>query len=1237
MGAASWGMTFDLPSAPMMPSIDLSYSEQGQNHSWIADGWQIGVGATLSRPTSRDARLEYVDRYGMPLEDVWQVSGEGLGGTLFALDNGTYGLFGTQKAVALEFDGQEARVETQSGVWVFMKVGGFDDLYRLVERRDHRGNYASFYWADNAIAAIEYGGFGPGGIAHRYRVRFHYVDRMEDGVIASDYRAMSNGIDEIPYRLVGLSVDVIGGQHGPTADSTPYVYFFYYGDGHDTADMVVPLGAPMENGAPQFGHDNPMLQGRSFQTSVLSSLDHTTLLRGVARRSASDEQQLFGFSWSAWPGTGAGETEPTAETFQVGLHPRLSHSVRAQVPMREVTPNRSLRPGSNNGNYNVPMIDPGDGAVLGSTFGLSMFQDATGDGVPDLWRVGEDSWSIDTQTTYLELPLGVSRMEEVEIGVPDVPFAVLRPLAFELIDLDEEPSWVDWSDPKKRFFPPTQGVPVPDDESMVSDEDALYSSFVYSRTSLSMGISLKNKELIDVDGDGYLDVLMAKQLATEDIELFSGEIGYADQLATRHMDPNTFAVPGQEWLVCWGSEDGIGNCDTSTGEWVSTPFRYMGASPVPGVMTSGDLMAACRDWTLDTDPVILGSTGEGNMSCAFRPDDVRRTWLPATAVAGTWQSEDGSHSSQSDTRLGELSRLVDVDGDGFKDIVAVSYLVEGNIKWGDIDEEDSPGEVAVFYHSGIRGGGWDGVPAFYSVPVVGLALTKSRSLNFVSTPGGKWQAESFAQSSSFPTLSLVDINGDGFEDFASLPSVSQSDHVEVYFGTGDGWESFPTIWEIPTSSLGGTKEAVAPLACGPTASAGNGIRLPQDHQEESVPIDGTGFGSTIAMAESMRASMARIAARTQCSEYCLAEYYNLILGTSADDLASDLEALIVQEFGSDIDWDVPPDNQTHGSRYHFNGFRPGVGVLPQCSDPVFANFDPTDFSLDSTQDGLRIGPGVVSRSLMDVDGDGRPDLVESELTDGPTGEHWEPHWFRNVGGGFSPVERSLPSWLTGPVNETISMSSTMAAGTTSVTTQEIVDFNNDGMLDLVKYDVGGMVTLVAEAGAAAGSADTLQVLDFDAPVEVTVLMSPPGKPAQLRRVVDHRGRVSRYSYLWTGRLFPNGIAPSTVLNGNGTLPAQELSSSMYLVDSVTVRDLHQDTAAELAYEYSDPICPVGNCKGFAESSVETIVDGEVDSKTTTYRSLLNNQVVVDAKESFARVEQDGSSGLVPVGKTEYVQ
>jgi YD repeat-containing protein len=281
------------------------------------------------------------------------------------------------------------------------------------------------------------------------------------------------------------------------------------------------------------------------------------------------------------------------------------------------------------------------------------------------------------------------------------------------------------------------------------------------------GYSWQESALIDFSGDGLPDYVETDGVGGWSV--YAQEIDSATGAHSWPAVPWTFAGPAyqmNEWTTVGGFTeqhsrladlDGDGYQDFINDEYW------------------------CTSCTHTTDWAVWYGTGDG-----FEP--VTLEDAPLAKIEGILSSWNPDGSGTQET-------LVDVNGDGYLDMVRLA---------------SNDDEIEIWYHSGVRGGGWDAsathVDAPWALEMSATELLKFSGFSqFVANWGGDTDACSnpINVAQEVYTLGgLVDLNADGLQDYilaaAGTIGAVAPGTWRVYLGNGSGW-SDAVVWPSPIS------------------------------------------------------------------------------------------------------------------------------------------------------------------------------------------------------------------------------------------------------------------------------------------------------------------------------------------------------------------------------------------------------------------------------------------------------
>jgi RHS repeat-associated protein len=252
-------------------------------------------------------------------------------------------------------------------------------------------------------------------------------------------------------------------------------------------------------------------------------------------------------------------------------------------------------------------------------------------------------------------------------------------------------------------------------------------------------------QFVDVDGDGYLDLLYA----------------YRDKNGTTtHFYRN---VPADGGSRKWSDA----SSDGSNLSGLVPPTDYPFAAE-----KIGDLGVRFADVTGTGRPFMLVGlqlAGASPKLTAFRNDGSKWIEAPEYAPPVPFVAQVGTAT---DPSRDLAVQIVDINGDGLPDIVAKYH------------DPTNPSNVVegVWLNTGH---GWEKSPAI-SVPVALDLLT------FDQQNGYQWEKNT--------TIQWADLNGDGLPDIIYSRREGTTNKSVIYLGTGSGWTAAPE-WQIPIEAL----------------------------------------------------------------------------------------------------------------------------------------------------------------------------------------------------------------------------------------------------------------------------------------------------------------------------------------------------------------------------------------------------------------------------------------------------
>ncbi|HNE37242.1 MAG TPA: VCBS repeat-containing protein, partial [Microthrixaceae bacterium] len=349
---------------------------------------------------------------------------------------------------------------------------------------------------------------------------------------------------------------------------------------------------------------------------------------------------------------------------------------------------------------------------------------------------------------------------------------------------------------------------------------------------------------------------------------------------------------------------------------------------------------------------------------------------------------------------------------------------------------------------------------------------------------------------------LVDLTGDGLVDLVvqADPSATYGPWVwAIYPGNTRGWSSSPVLWSAPTRWLGVTHESTR--------------RTTVEQLVFINPPDANLF----------------------------------------DDCTSGA-----------------PDRLPFLGQTDPGGDPSGGMITDQPAPPSFWSSGPIDFHcvIDALGAGVHVqgdlGAATTSQpmGLLDVDGDGLPDVVSAGEGQGPP----EVRWYRNTGAGFSD-EQCAAHGGPGVCPEEAVLHQGLARGRADLpgSVIEVPIWHDDArqldwMSSAVRYrDESVVMDLNAD-----GRPDRLDL------VEGRIVYSPARRPGQLIGVSNGRGGHTDLAWVPASDLHPRGLA---------TEP-QPSASTRFVLDRTETSDAVTGARSRTRYAYDTEHCGVTGCVGF---------------------------------------------------------
>lgn len=299
-----------------------------------------------------------------------------------------------------------------------------------------------------------------------------------------------------------------------------------------------------------------------------------------------------------------------------------------------------------------------------------------------------------------------------------------------------------------------------------------------------------------------------------------------------------------------------------------------------------------------------------------------------------------------------------------------------------------PASTTFLYHEGVLG--------FFWIPQSAPALP------VVNPPAGRWTTKGNSPGDQFRTYrDIVDIDGDGIPDLIDTqPCTLSNPYWQVFPGSKQGFASSPLLWQVPDPSrMCMIRESMVTNDCGDT---GTYIDL--------IDMNGDGIPDFV--------DSSRLPA------------WAVYLGRAPTSSSGG-------RFDAPLDWTVPQSAVRAVS----------CPKSPDFTPPIYSHYTFGDVDTLQWEHG-----SADTQDLMDVNGDGLPDLVQAP-TIGASGP-WKV-WL-NSGSGFE----------TGTGTDFPVARSALLRYTTSDGTQVIgvYDINGDGLPDQILNNVRGVWTVFLNSG-----------------------------------------------------------------------------------------------------------------------------------------------------------------------------
>lgn len=542
--------------------------------------------------------------------------------------------------------------------------------------------------------------------------------------------------------------------------------------------------------------------------------------------------------------------------------------------------------------------------------------------------------------------------------------------------------------------------------------------------------------------------------------------------------------------------------------------------------------------------------------------------------------------------------LVDLDGDGWLDIVQVMPI-----------EGEEGYRIFAWYHTGSHDGGWadEAVDLTSELPDLEASLwslTESRihQVATVLDPLDPRQLQSVRVDEVRLLQSLMDINGDGTPDLVDSGGWSRADRYwTVYLGTGlRGVGAFADAiaWRAPRPYLGRTNEGFpfAPVCA-----------LPGEFRSADVGIAGPDLNAPVdTLGQPLNTDLSGL-------------FAGAFSGPGFDATCYQQTDSCGDSIGGDDDGEEqePVGDET-----------PGWAAGQQLPPPPTSNLDrPVQMRVQGLQITSPCGagygalPDLELAGLVDMDGDGRLDMVDAESSVSRTGNTRGRRWWRNLGAGFEAEGRPLPEWFPYALGATVRHQAILrdedayeapsdivedravATAASSYVWWTVTDYDRDGMPDWVQtvreFSSSGDEHVVYGPRAEAGPSG---VGNQDYTLE-------PGtaRPGLLTSVTSQFGAQTQLAYASSSTFWPTegshlqDTDPALFLDPDLDVP--QMAAHRDVVVAVATRDPITGHAGHTQYNYVHGVCDGGICEGFSHRDTYVLVHDPAIHPAATFQAM----------------------------------